>query len=189
MSLDEFVLAFTGVVIGLGVADLLTSFHKLLRAGSRVKWDWLTLLYATYMLFGLVIFWRWQFGYPPEGQTFTIIYFLPNFLFLALAFLMVASALPDDVPPEGIDLRDFYFRTVVHRWGLLAASLAGNLALLIWVSVFDKPDWLGLGIIGGCLLLALLAIRFRVVWFHGSILGVLLLVSAYANLFAPFGPA
>jgi hypothetical protein len=48
------VLALFGVVIGLGVTDLLTSFHKLLRAGAKVKWDWLTLAYALMMLYALI---------------------------------------------------------------------------------------------------------------------------------------
>ncbi len=68
MSLTGFMLAFTGIIIGLGVADLLTSFHKLLRASGRVRWDWLTLLYAAYMLFGMIVFWWWQFGYPGRAK-------------------------------------------------------------------------------------------------------------------------
>ena len=40
MSIADFVLAFVGIIIGLGVADLLISLHKLLRAGRRVKWHW-----------------------------------------------------------------------------------------------------------------------------------------------------
>ncbi|MDF7774920.1 hypothetical protein P1X14_06665 [Sphingomonas sp. AOB5] len=114
MSLNELVLAFIGVVIGLGVADLLTSFHKLLRAGSRVKWDWLTIVYAVMMLYSMIVFWWWQFGYPGT-QTLTIAAFLINFVFLVISFLMVAAALPDEVPAEGIDLRAFYLETLAHR--------------------------------------------------------------------------
>ena len=50
MSIVDFLLAFVGIILGLGVADLLTSLHKLLRAGSRVKWHWATPTLAALML-------------------------------------------------------------------------------------------------------------------------------------------
>lgn len=189
MSLNEFVLALSGVVIGLGVADLLTSLHRLMRAGRQVRWDWLTLLYASYMLFGLVIFWWWQFGFPPEGQTLSILQFLPTFVFLALTFLMVASALPDEVPAEGIDLRTFYAETISHRWGLLAASLACNLIALLWISVrAGQMLWEDCLVVGGTTALALLALRWRSRWFHGCVLILLIMASASGNLLRPVGP-
>ena len=189
MSLTEFVLAFTGIVIGLGVADLLTSLHKLLRAGSKVKWDWLTLFYAAYMLFGLIIFWWWQFGYPGQGKTLTILQFLPSFLFLALAFLMAASALPDDVPAEGLDLRVFYNNTVGHRWGLLSASLASNLAAIVWRSMTSGVViWVGIAVLFSCTFLALLALRFRKAGFHAFVLVWLFISSGFGALLYPIGP-
>lgn len=186
MPLDSFVLAFTGIVIGLGVADLLQSLHKLLRAGPRVKWDWLTVAYAAYMLFGLMIFWRWQYGYPPAGEVFTLASFLPTFLFLGLSFLMVASALPDHVPEEGLDLRQFYVSTIRHRWGLLSVSLLANVVAITWGGVRYGPfDWVVFLSVSACALLALLALRFHAIWFHALVLGFLFSVSAYGNLLAP----
>lgn len=189
MSLNEFVLAFSGVIIGLGVADLLTSLHRLLRAGRRVRWDWLTLVYAGYMLFGLIIFWWWQFGYPPKGQALTILQFLPNLFFLALGFLMVASALPDDVPASGIDLRAFYAETITHRWGLLAASLACNLITLIWGAIAaGQPQWLPILIVSGALAAAGAALLWRSRWVHACSLLLLFFASGFSNLFDSIGP-
>lgn len=188
MSLNEFVLAFTGVIIGLGVADLLTSLHKLLRAGDRVKWDWLTLLFAAYMMFGLIVFWWWQYGFPGEGQSLTLQAFLPMFIFLAICFLMVASALPDDVPPEGVVLRDFYNATVGYRWGLLSLSLVLNLIEVIWASVrIGRFDW-GIVILLPCVFLPLLALRFRAPWFHAFVLLFLFSVSIAGLVMQPIAP-
>lgn len=188
MSLNGFVLALSAVVIGLGLADLLTSFHKLLRAGRTVKWDWLALAYAAYMLFGLLIFWWWQFNYPAPKTTLTIVEYLPNFLFLALAFLMVASALPDQVPAEGIDLKQYYSDTVVLRWGLLALSLTGNLVAFMWTSVSaGRPAWFGFSLLSSCVLLALAAIRYRARWFHALVLCWLFAISVTGALLNRIG--
>ena len=190
MSLNEFILAFVGVVIGLGVADLLTSFHKLLRAGARVKWDWLTIAYAVMMLYSLIVFWWWQFGYPWRSDTLTIAAFLPDFLFLAITFLMVAAALPDDVPPEGLDLRDFYLRSLRHRWGLLVAGMVLTIAISTyeaaasgtWSSIWWNAPSAVSAILGA------LAIRIRAVWFQAVAIAWIFVVTSYFNLFRAVGP-
>lgn len=190
MSPNEFVLGLVGVVIGLGIADLLTSFHKLLRAGSRVKWDWLTLTYAALMLFVLIVFWWWQFGYPGEGRTLTIAGFLTNFVFLAVSFLMVASALPDDVPAEGLDLREFYSGTLRLRWSLVTMSLVLSLATaipyLVSQGTWQDLQWLSLPF--GSVILAAMAMHIRATWFQLLAIGWIFGVTIHGNLFLAIGP-
>ncbi|MEG3180756.1 hypothetical protein [Sphingomonas sp. LT1P40] len=191
MSLNEFILAFIGVIIGLGVADLLTSFHKLLRAGSRVKWDWLTLFYAVLMLYSMIVFWWWQFGYPGAGRTLTTADFLPKFVFLAISFLMVAAALPDDLPEEGvIDMRAFYLASLRHRWGLTAASLimsSGTSAYyIVGAARWDRLP--GQALVLGSVILALLATRIRSIWFQVLAIGWIFGVTSWFNMFRPIGP-
>jgi hypothetical protein len=192
MSLNEFLLGFIGVVIGLGVADLLISFHKLLRAGSRVKWDWLTLLYAVYMLYSLIIMFWWQFGDPPAGATLTIWEFLPTFVYLATGFLMVASALPDDVPAEGIDLRVYYLETLGYRWSLFVVTRALNLLQGIYFNLIlidVTPKAIGVVVIYFLILvLAALAMRIRATWYQATLLILLFTLSSLINLFRPIGP-
>lgn len=189
MSLNEFVLAFTSVVIGLGVTDLLSSLHRLLGARTRVKWDWLTLLYAAYMLFGLIVFWWWQYGFPREGTSLTIMDFLANFLFLALGYLMAASALPDEIPAEGWVLRDFYWATVTYRWGLLSTSIGCNLLGVIIVSArAGRMDWVIIALLSVCTTIALLALRWRSTRYHAAVLLFLFTASATGVVLAPLRP-
>ena len=190
ITVNEFVLAFFGVVIGLGVSDLLMSFHRLLRAGTRVKWDWLPLTYAGLMLYAMIVFWWWQFGYPPSGQELTIASFLPRFVFLVLTFLMVAAALPDDIPAEGISLRAFYFESLRHRWGLLLIALTLSLAIEEY-NLFRRADWVGVGwtslpIVSA--VLAALAMRIKKPWFQALVMGWIFAVTSYFNLFRTIGP-
>ena len=190
MSTNEFVLGLVGVVIGLGIADLLTSFHQLLRAGSRVQWDWLTLAYAVMMLYSLIVFWWWQFGFPGEGKTLTIARFLPNFIFLALTFLMVASALPDEVSVEGISLRDFYHEALRHRWGLFTISLIYAMTMNSYAIIQRKLWellWWEIPTVTSVILGAL-AIRIRATWFQALAIVWIIAVTSYFNLFRAVGP-
>lgn len=190
VSLNEFIMGLVGVVLGLGIADLLTSLHKLLRAGNRVQWDWLTLAYAALMLFALLVFWWWQFDYP-QSPTLTIAQFLDSFIFLAISFLMVASALPDDVPDEGIDLRQFYLATLRHRWGLIAISLAiSDIRGMIEHTIYGQWSIEVVGMLAITLpstVLALMAIRIRAIWFQALAIGYIFSVAMWFNLFRPIG--
>lgn len=107
MSTADFLLAFVGIILGLGVADLLTSLHKLLRAGRRVKWHWATPTLAALMLLVTLVVWFRSFGALNDLRSETLAAFLPAFVVLVLSFLMMAAALPDDVPDSGIDLEQF----------------------------------------------------------------------------------
>ena len=119
MAVPDFVLGFVAIVLGLSVSDLLMSLHQLLRAGRRVKWDWLALSFAALMLLVTVLFWWFSFNWYDGATSATIASFLPKFLFLIITFLMMAACLPDEVPQEGINLREFYMSSRVHLWSLL----------------------------------------------------------------------
>src|SRR5690349_3423001 len=116
--MTEHILAFAALIVGLGVADLLISFHKLLRARQRVQWDWLALSFAAMALVLPLVEWWWSFSWISHFQITTIAAFAPLFLFLSLGFLLMAGALPDEVPETGISLRAFYLSARVHVWTL-----------------------------------------------------------------------
>jgi hypothetical protein len=123
VNATEYVLVLVSIVVGLGLTDVLMSFHRLLRAGRRVRWDWAAPLAAVLVLLTLVLMW-WGF-YPHEGRGPTTIgAFLPQLVIVILLFLLSAAALPDEVPPEGLDLRAYYDRNGPYFWGLYAATLA-----------------------------------------------------------------
>ncbi len=190
MSLNEFILAFISVVIGLGVADLLTSFHRLLRAHDRVKWDWLTIANAALMLYLIVAFWWWHFDYPGPGRTLTVAKFLPVFGFLVTSFLMVAAALPDEVPEKGLDLRSFYLETLQYRWVLVVLSTLVSQ----WGGIFyviASQDWSILDEIAislSCAAVAATAIYIRAIWFQWIAITWIFVVFCYYNLFFEIGP-
>ena len=54
MSVANYVSVFSAIIIGMAVADLATSFHKLMRNRDRVRWDWVTFAAALQVLLNLV---------------------------------------------------------------------------------------------------------------------------------------
>ena len=189
MSTADFVLAFVGIIIGLGVADLLTSFHKLLRAGRRVKWHWATPSLAILMLLVTLILWWWSFLWFSELTSETIANFLPKFLVLVAAFLMMAAALPDDVPDGGIDLRQFYFASRIHLWSLMSVTL-GGVTLIYFMDNWSvgaervlARAWFPII----SLALAVVATLTPRMWVHALAIGWIFVATIYNNLFMPIG--
>ena len=131
MTPFEYILPLVSVIVGLAVADLAVSLHRLLRARSRVRWDWLPLAAAVLAVLVVLELW-WVFYASREADFFlTLGGFLPVAVQLILLFLLNAAALPDDVPAEGLDLRAFYESNGPYFWSLYAAYLAFVVVLRI----------------------------------------------------------
>ena len=93
--------------MGLTLIDVITSLNRLLRAGRRVKWDWVSPIAALLLVFELFnIWWRWRDG--AISQASTLGEALCLFGVLVLLFLSASATLPDDVPEEGLDLGDYF---------------------------------------------------------------------------------
>lgn len=189
MSIGDFVLAFVGIIIGLGVGDLLVSFHQLLRAGRRVKWHWATPSLAVLMLFVTLVLWWRSFYWFSDITTGTIADFLPKFLGLVVSFLMMAAALPDDVPETGIDLREFYLSSRIHLWILMSITL-GSSNIITIIENWSDGVW---GIVGATwptiisFILSVTAATTPRIWIHGIAIGWISAIAFSNNLFLPIG--
>lgn len=185
MTIAEHLSVFVAIVIGLAFSTLATNLHRLLVAGRRVKWDWLTPLLATFMLFVILSHWWASYYWHAKDQILTIGQFLPDLLNLMLFFLAVAGVLPESVPEEGIDLRAFYFERARYVWTLLALTV---LAAAATNAATNPPgtslhDWfVGVGLNLGFAALVALLIVSRKVWLHGLVLVSVLIVSVAVNL-------
>lgn len=189
MSIADFVLGFVAIIIGLGVADLLVSLHHLLRAGRRVKWHWATPTLALLMLMVTLVLWWWSFVWFSNVQSQTIAAFLPKFAVLVAAFLMMAAALPDQIPETGIDLRQYYVSTRIHLWSLMSVTLCGI------ILVYLGENWsVGISAMLAALwpptisfALAVTAIFTSRMWVHTIAIGWISVATVYNNLFMPIG--
>jgi hypothetical protein len=136
MSPFEYLLALVSILIGLAIADLASSLHRLLRARRAIHWDWLPLAAALLVMLLILEFW-WVFYLLGSSPVF-----LQYGAFLVLGatmvtmFLLASAALPDEVPFDGLDLRHYYEQNARYLWGLFAAFVL----LMIVVEVLARPD-------------------------------------------------
>lgn len=114
----EYALGLFSVLIGLAVADVATSFHRLARGKARVVWDPLTLLAAFYASCLAVGMWFDFWGVRQFSATRHFFFYLWMLVDLFVLFLLAAASLPDS-PAETSDLREHYAQNRRYFWTLV----------------------------------------------------------------------
>ncbi len=154
MTNFDIVVTLITIVYGLMLTDLFASLHKLIRARAMVRWHWLPLLSAWYIFLVILTNW-WGISFDRNEEHWNnYLVFIGYGHMMVLLYLVVSTVLPDSVPPEGIDLKRYYFDNHRYFWGLLTAVFM--LALIISVGagmMTGKPVnyinvWLKLVFIG-----------------------------------------
>jgi hypothetical protein len=131
----EYLLVFLAIVLGLAVTDLCTSLNRLLDAGARVRWDWLSPLAAVVaFLMILTQWWSW-FGAVQLAKGLTFEMFVLIVVAVVLLFLLAAASLPDAVEEGGVDLREYYPRVSRRYWLLFAAHYLAANAVTVWAQI------------------------------------------------------
>jgi hypothetical protein len=123
----EYAIGVFAVLIGLAIADIATSFHRLLRSKSRVKWDPLALIAALYALCMAIYMWFDLWGVRHFAATRHFLFYLFLFAQLFVLFLVAASSLPDEAGTM-IDLREFYAANRRTFWVLVVLFQLGYVA-------------------------------------------------------------
>lgn len=131
----EYLLALVSILIGLAAADLAGSFHRLLRARQRVQWDWLALAAALLVMMLIFEFWWIFYGLGTSAVWTHYSAFLVLAASLVCMYLLASTTLPDEVPAEGIDLRQYYFDNGSYFWGLF------GLFVLLMIAVELVVTW------------------------------------------------
>src|ERR1700733_2473829 len=127
----EFSLGLFAVLIGLAVADIATSFHRLVRSKKPVVWDPLALLAAAFALCLAIGMWFDLWGVRGVTETRHFFFYLVLVSQMFVLFLIAAASLPDE-PGEAINLRDFYSGNRRYFWSLVALFQLGYSALGIY---------------------------------------------------------
>jgi hypothetical protein len=128
----EYLLVLAAVILGLAIADLATSMHRLIGAGKRVRWDWLAPLAGVLSLVAIVVQWWNWYGADSLINGLTFAMYLLVVTNAVLQFLMAACALPDESTEVVIDLRA-HFRKISSRfWGLFTVHWIIVQLINIW---------------------------------------------------------
>ena len=92
----EYALGMFAVLIGLAVADIAASLHRLLRNKGRVRWDPLALLAACYALCMAVYMWFDIWGVRHFDATRHFFFYIGLVAELFILYLIAAASLPDE---------------------------------------------------------------------------------------------
>lgn len=174
MDTFEYITALVAVVIGLAIADMATSLHRLLRHRKIVRWDWVSPLAALTVLVDLFnLWWEWR-GF--SGTTIGEV--APFFAALILLFLAASVTLPDEVPAEGLDLGRYFDENRSYFWFVYTSYVALFIGLLtisdlergfsvsdLWSEYYFDYPWIIVGF-------AMVFVRQR--WISGAVLLVTL---------------
>ena len=191
MTVPEYVTTFVAIIVSLAVADLLISLHRLLRAGSRVRWHWIPGALALYALLLAVNFWWGNYSRFAHLSQVSMVEFLPILASLVILFLILAAVLPDEVPAPGLDLREWYEDNARYIWILNVVGLGMLLTVFAATHVRTGPDILqflgqqslNLALFAGAVLLLFT----KRLWVHGSYVAFAVAVLIYSSLVRVIG--
>lgn len=182
MSIGEYITVFAAIVVGLAVVELIVSFHRLLRQGRDIKWDWMTPLFAALVFAFILNLWWALFRWYGAIDELAFWRFLPDITVLVTLSLLASSVLPDTRLPAGSSLREFYMTTRRQSWWLLAfycLLAAGRAAIDRSAAGVAFIDWFAA--ISANLVIAAIAVYLGFtsrVWAHGAALILLALFVA-----------
>ena len=123
----EYALGLYSVLIGLAIADVAASFHRLVRSREPVNWDPLALLAAFYALVTAIGMWFDIWTVRNVAQTRHFFFYLSMVASLFVLYLIAATSLPDSPAHDG-DLRVYYDKNRRYFWLLIALFQAGYIA-------------------------------------------------------------
>ncbi len=115
----EYAMVLFSVLIGLAIADVASSFHRLMRHRESVRWDPLALIVAAYALSTAVYMWFDIWGVRHFGITRQFLFYLGLIAELIVLFLAAAASLPDEVSAP-FDLKTYYRDNNRYFWSLMA---------------------------------------------------------------------
>ena len=134
MALFEFLMILLSIIVGLGLAEILTGTAKLLRDGRQSAFSWAhTFVVASIFLALLQVFWESWGLRTIEEWTFPAMLLMlgsPVLLFLIAHILFPGSR-------KYADLGEYYFHRIRLLWSLAAMTVV--IGVLFRPLAFDMP--------------------------------------------------
>jgi len=139
MSLFEFLMVLVSIIIGLGIAEILTGIARQVRCRGSVHGYWVHSALATGIFFALLQQWWeiWGLRVVPEWTFHGLVMMLTGPVGL---FLVAHLLFPE--PMQGANLREYYHGVMRPIWWLAAVTvvLATIFRPLIFGSNLFSPD-------------------------------------------------
>ncbi len=172
MSKYDIVITLFTIIYGLMLTVLFSSFHRLIRCGKAIKWHWLPVLAAWYLFLVILKNW-WDLTFWGNGTDWmNIYYFIAYGHLLLLLFLLVSTALPDDIQQSRINLKEHYFKNHRYFWGLMSSVFLLSFSIGMVKQLFLKDSFNVSHIFGYAifLILTIILAATKRYWVHSFVL-------------------
>jgi hypothetical protein len=128
MNPVEHLIVLVSIIIGLAIADLLTSLRHLIRNRDRVRFHWLPLTWTGLIFLQLVQIW-WIYFYVLQAEIWRSYFAYVFFLLVPVLLYLIASwILPDRDDSGAVDLKEHYFRENGWIFGLISFAVVVQIA-------------------------------------------------------------
>ncbi len=139
MSLFEFLMVLVSIIIGLGIATILTGIARLIRSRESIQGYWVHSVVVTAIFFALLQQWWeiWGLRVAAEWTFHGLLMMLTGPVGL---FLIAHLLFPE--PMQGANIREYYHGAMRPIWwlGVMTVVLATLFRPLIFGSILFSPD-------------------------------------------------
>ena len=129
----EYALVLISILMGVALADIVVSLHRLIRSRQPVEWDGRVIIAASLVMLEVIRMWFAQWTGRDLAIAITFGVYLGGVRQILLLVLLAYASLPDDLD-ESCDLGEFYERNRRYFWCVFAAYQASYFVL--WLTVF-----------------------------------------------------
>ncbi len=160
MLSGDFTIGLMTIITGLAIADMVASTHGLLMNRSRVSWDWLALLAATFIF--LLIVSTWGISYRTMGNQNInppLWLFVLGLSQIVPLYLAGRASLPDHVEEQGVSLAAHYWEVRRYFWTSVAFTY---LMFVAYGAYILGPDVLSITYLSPAAQLAMMAVLIAV---------------------------
>jgi uncharacterized membrane protein len=119
------------IITGLAIADVVVSLHGLLVSRARVRWDWLALLAALFIVLLIVAIWGISYRSMGNRQINPPLWlFAARLAQIIPMYLAARAALPDCIDDDGVVLADHYAANSRYFWASVAVTYVLYIAFI-----------------------------------------------------------
>lgn len=142
MDRFDFQLVLIGVVLGLGIAELLTCVSHMLLARHRTRVYWVHLVWLVTLFLVAVQYWHSLFSWKSLGSLGDSFFHYLLTLMLPVTLFVAAAMVGPNVPPnaEVFDFREYYYQN--HR-GIFTACAVTLATMIVGNNVHLDAPWFG----------------------------------------------
>jgi hypothetical protein len=119
MGVFEYVSVLTSIVVGLGIAHLLTGVATIVQHPGRQKAYWVHLMWVAFMFFQAIYFWWWEFALN-SLEVWTLQVYLFVLFYAFVIYLLCALLFPSDLDDYS-GYEDYFISRRAWFLGLMAA--------------------------------------------------------------------